>query len=276
MGDPIQRTCLMAARYWQDLRTTEFDGVDRERTVALLPVAAIEQHGPHLPVGVDAIINEGIVSRAMALMPETVLVLPQMSVGKSNEHLAFSGTLSLSAETLIRLWTEIGESVHRAGVAKFVMANSHGGQPQIMDIVARDLRVRLGMLAVASNLSSLGSIPDLFPAAERGHGIHGGSSETSQIMYLRRDLVKMDARRNFASATIGWERQYKYLRAESPGIGFGWQTQDLHPDGALGDATDADEHRGRQITELRATGLAELVAEVIRFPMNNLRPRTAS
>ncbi len=265
----------MAARYWQDLATTEFDGLDRDRTVALLPVAAVEQHGPHLPVGVDAIINEGTVSRAMKLMPASVLVLPPMPVGKSNEHLAFPGTLSLCAETLIRLWTEIGECVHRAGIAKFVMVNSHGGQPQIMDIVARDLRVRLGMLAVATNLNSLGSIPDLFSPTERRHGIHGGSSETSQIMYLRGDLVRMDARRNFTSATIAWEQEYKYLRAESPGIGFGWQTQDLNPAGALGDATDADAGRGARLTELRAAGLAELVAEVIRFPLCNLKERAA-
>jgi creatinine amidohydrolase len=144
-----------------------------------------------------------------------------------------------------------------------------------MDIVARDLRVRLGMFAVATNLNGLGSIPEFFSPTERRHGIHGGSSETSQIMYLRPDLVRMNARRNFTPATIAWEDEYKYLRAESPGIGFGWQTQDLNPDGALGDATDADAGRGCRLTELRAAGLAGLVAEVIRFPLGNLKERAA-
>jgi creatinine amidohydrolase len=126
------------------MTTTEFAALPAD-TVAVLPVAAVEQHGPHLPVYVDACLNEGVVARAIELLPPELPVtfLPMQAVGKSNEHLAFPGTLSLSAETLIRLWTEIAESVHRASVRKLVLFNSHGGQPQIMDIVARDLRVRL-------------------------------------------------------------------------------------------------------------------------------------
>ncbi len=259
------------ARLWRELVTTDFAALDAERTVALLPVAAIEQHGPHLPLGVDAIINEGIVGRAMKLMPDHVLVLPMTEVGKSNEHQAFAGTLTLGAETLIRLWTEIGECVHRAGVRKLVMVNSHGGQPQIMDIVARDLRVRLGMLAVACGLSSLGRIPGLFPAQEGEHGIHGGSSETSQILHLRPELVRRDQIRDFVPASIRVAAEYKYLRYEGSGIGFGWQTQDLNPDGACGNAADADGERGGRLIELRAKGLAELIEEVSRFRLASLR-----
>jgi len=122
------------------------DGTTVERIVAILPVAAIEQHGPHLPLGVDAIINEGIVRAAMPLMPDSVLVLPTMEIGKSNEHQAFPGTLTLSAETLIRLWTEIGDSVARAGVRKLLIFNSHGGQTGLPEVVATDLRARLGMI----------------------------------------------------------------------------------------------------------------------------------
>src|SRR3954447_3499548 len=106
------------SRYWQDLTTKEFAGLDAERTIAVLPVGAVEQHGPHLPVWVDGAINQGIVESAVALMPPDLpaLVLPLLPVGKSNEHQSFPGTLTLSAETLIRVWTEIGESVHRAGI----------------------------------------------------------------------------------------------------------------------------------------------------------------
>src|SRR5260221_11889912 len=183
--------------------TTDFPAaLDAERMVAILPVAAIEQHGPHLALGVDAIINEGIVRAAMPLMPDGVLVLPTMEVGKSNEHQAFPGTLTLSAETLIRLWTEIGESVHRAGLRKLVLPNSHGGQPQIMQIVARDFRVRRAMFVVTCNLSALGRIPGLFPAQEAAHGIHGGSSETSQILHLRPDLVRADQVKNFVPDSV--------------------------------------------------------------------------
>lgn len=260
------------ARYWRDLTTLDFGAaVDPEKTVALLPVAAIEQHGPHLPLGVDALINEGIVGRAMALMPDSVWVLPAMEVGQSNEHQAFPGTLTLAAETLIRLWTELAESVHRAGVRKLVLVNSHGGQPPVMAIVTRDLRVRLGMFAVACNLSALGRIPGLFAPGEAEHGIHGGASETSQVLHLRPELVRRDRLKNFAPASIRLAEEYKYLRPEGSGIAFGWQTQDLNPEGACGNASDADAERGRRLVELRAQGLAELVAEVVRFPLGNLK-----
>jgi creatinine amidohydrolase len=258
------------ARYWRELPWTDFVGLDRDKTVAVLPVAAIEQHGPHLPVGVDAFINEGVIAAAMPLMPESVLVLPTSQVGKSNEHLAFPGTLTFSAETLIRIWTELGEAVARAGIRKFVMLNSHGGQPQIMDIVARDLRVRLGMFAVAANLGGLNSVRDCFTPLEDRHGIHGGASETSQMMHLQPALVRADKRGNFAPSTIAIEQEYRYLRAEGSAVGFGWQTQDLHPSGACGDATDSDAERGQRVVLSKAQGVAALLEEVIRFPLTAL------
>lgn len=260
------------ARFWRDLTTMDFSAaLDIERTIAVLPVAAIEQHGPHLPLGVDAIINEGIVHAAMPLMPDSVLVLPTMEIGKSNEHQGFPGTLTLSAETLIRLWTEIGESVSRAGLRKLVLVNSHGGQPEVMKIVACDLRVRRAMFVVTCNLSALGRIPGLFPPQESEHGIHGGSSETSQILHLRPDLVRADQVRNFVPESIRIAGEYRYLRPEGAGIGFGWQTQDLNADGACGNASDADAERGWRLIELRSRGLAELIDEVARFPLARLR-----
>ena len=255
------------ARYWRDLAWPDFQGLDPERAVAVLPVAAIEQHGPHLPVGVDAFINDGVVAAAMPLMPDSVLVLPTSQIGKSNEHLGFPGTLTFRAETLIAMWTEIGECVHRAGLRKFVMLNSHGGQPQIMDIVARDLRVRLSMFAVAGNLSGLNAVRDCFTPLEGRHGIHGRSSETSQMMHLQPLLVRTRLRENFAPSTIGIEQDYRYLRAEGSAVGFGWQAQDLHPSGACGDATDSDAERGRRVVMSKAEGVAALLEEVIRFPL---------
>ncbi len=261
------------ARYWRDLSWPDFQGLDPEATIAVLPVAAIEQHGPHLPVGVDDYINEGVLGEAMALMPDSVLVLPATHVGKSNEHLQFPGTLSFSAETLIRIWTEIGESVARAGVRKFVMLNSHGGQPQVMDIVARDLRVRLGMFAVAANLSGLNTARGLFSDIEDRHGIHGGASETSQMLAIRADLVDMAKAANFAPASIGIEQRFRYLRAEGAAVGFGWQTQDLHPSGACGDACDADVARGQMIVRSKAEGVAALLAEMMAFPLSAIVDR---
>jgi creatinine amidohydrolase len=262
------------SRYWQDLTTKEFASLDAERTIAVLPVGAVEQHGPHLPVWVDSAINYGIVERAVPKIPDdlSVLVLPLMPVGKSDEHMAFPGTLSLSAETLIRVWTEIGESIHRTGIRKLVLFNSHGGQPQIMDIVARDLRVRLKMFVVTCSWFSTGLPPGLFPPSEVEHGIHGGAIETSMMLHLRPDLVRQAERRKFDSLSIEMAQEFKYLTPEGK-VGFGWQTQDLNLFGACGDATDADAARGGALVDHAARCLVELLGEVDRFPLDALRDR---
>jgi creatinine amidohydrolase len=261
-------------RYWQDMTTAEFAALDAENTIAILPVAAIEQHGPHLPVYVDTCINRGIVERMLELAPAdlAVTVLPAMPVGKSNEHIAFPGTLTLGAETLTRLWTEIGESVARAGVRKLVLFNSHGGQPQIMDIVARDLRVRLEMFVVTVSTYSLGKPAGLFPDQELTHGIHGGSVETSMMLHLRPDLVRMDKAKNFVPASIAMESEYAYLRPEGR-VGFGWQTQDINEDGACGDALDADAGRGEALVDHAAATFVDLLHEIARYPLTNLKRR---
>jgi creatinine amidohydrolase len=263
-------------RLWQDMTTEEFGGAGAERWIALLAVGAIEQHGPHLPLCADACINQGILARALELLPEQmpVTVLPPMPVGKSNEHLAFPGTLTLSAKTLIRLWTELGEAVARAGVRKLVLFNSHGGQPQVMEIVARDLRVRLGMLVVAYSWYAAGVPPGLFPDHEVRYGIHAGAIETSMMLHLRPDLVRMERAANFVPVMAELAGHYRLL---SP-IGAGklaWQAQDLHPSGACGDATNADAARGHQLVEHAAQALVALLEEVDRYPLANLKPGPA-
>jgi creatinine amidohydrolase len=263
----------LPARLWHEMTTTDFAALDRERAIAVLPVAAVEQHGPHLPVGVDAFINDGIIADVLRRLPPDLAAtfLPPLPIGKSNEHMAFAGTLTLSAETLIRLWTEVGESVARAGLRKLVVFNSHGGQPQVMDIVARDLRVRLGMLVVTLSYWGLGRPAGLFPDGELRHGIHAGASETSIMLHLRPDLVREAERRNFIPLSVAMERDFVHLRPEG-GVGFGWQTQDLNPDGACGNALDADAARGRAMVEHAALRFIALLREVERFPLSHLRP----
>jgi creatinine amidohydrolase len=250
-------------KFWHEMTTTEFADID-PRTIAILPTAATEQHGPHLPVWVDACINKGILDRMLDLLPPDVpaTVLPAMPVGKSVEHLNFPGTLTLSAETLARLWIEIGESVARAGVRKMVIFNSHGGQPQVMEIVARELRIRARMFVVTCNWWGLGKPPGLFPAKEMAHGIHGGSSETSIMMHLAPHLVNEAERADFEPATVALAERFRHLRAEGAGVGFGWMTEDLHPSGACGNALDADAERGRILVETAATGLIDLLREI--------------
>jgi creatinine amidohydrolase len=258
----------MISRYWWDLTTEEFADLDMDRVVALLPVSAVEQHGPHLPVRVDAAINAGILKRALELLPADLplLVLPAQTVGKSDEHGAFPGTLSIHYETLGRLWFDLAQSTSRAGCRKIIFFNSHGGQPQLIDIVCRDLRVRLNMLAVNCAWFNVTEMSDLFQAEELRHGIHGGAVETSLMLYLHPELVKMERARNFVSRAIAIEAQNAVLRVEGA-TGIGWQTQDLNEAGACGDATRGDASLGKQLLERAAHALVALAGDVCRYPM---------
>ena len=259
---------MTVGRHWQDLTWTDFRSLPGD-AVAILPVAAVEQHGPHLPVSVDATINAGILTRALDLVPPdaTVLALPMQAVGLSVEHIRFPGTLTLSAETLIAVLTDIGRSVARAGVRRLVILNSHGGQPQVVDIVCRRLRAD-GMFAVGCMASHLGLPPSVtLSQNEQRYGIHGGLVETSLMLHLRPDLVRMDHASDFRSAWLAHEDSMSLLTPEG-GVGFGWETQDLHPAGALGDASAATAAIGAAILEYQAERLATLLGEVRRFDLD--------
>lgn len=260
--------------FWHELASPEFAELDPARTVAVLPVGAIEQHGPHLPVAVDTCLLEAIVQEALARLPagSPVLVLPTSAVGKSNEHAAFPGTLSLSAETLGRVWCEIGACVRRSGVRKLLLFNSHGGQPQVTQIVARELRVEHGMLAVAASWFSWGLPDGLFDAAEVRHGIHGGAIETAMMLAARPDLVDREAAADFVPVTVADDLDYPRLRALGA-AGWGWQAQDLHREGVCGDASLATAEAGRAVITHAAGCLVELLQELVRFPLERLVAR---
>ncbi|MBB3772310.1 creatinine amidohydrolase [Angulomicrobium tetraedrale] len=258
-------------RFWTELSWTDFAAGDVGNWIAVLPVAAVEQHGPHLPVGVDSFIAEGYLKEVARLLPaETPAVfLPVQSIGKSNEHIDFPGTLTLSAETVIRAWTEIGESVHRAGVRKLVVVNSHGGNVPILDIVARDLRARLGMLVVTISWHRFGYPEGLFTAQERQHGIHAAGVETSLMLAFRPDTVKESEVRDFAPVTLAMEQEFSFLRAGTP-AGFGWMAQDIQESGAMGDATQASLEKGEACALYGARAFVELLADVHRFDLKRL------
>jgi creatinine amidohydrolase len=262
----------MSARFWGDLKTTEFEGLDAEKTVAVLPLAAIEQHGPHLPVSVDTTIMNAMLGLAMPLVPSSldVLVLPTMAVCKSNEHLHSPGTLTLTWETATAAWIEIGESVRRAGLRKLVIVTSHGGNIDPMKVVARELRVSHGMMAVTTAWRAFGLPPGLFADLDAHHGIHGGDIETSLMLHVRPDLVDMAKAGCFTPLTVEMAADdYTWLRPTGLHA-MAWMAQDVHASGAAGDASLATAEKGKATAELQAKGFVELLADVARFPLAKL------
>ncbi len=259
-------------REWADMTWQDFAGADAARWIAVLPLAAIEQHGPHLPLGVDAFLGEAYLDRAKVLVPMDMpaTFLPLQSIGHSEEHTGFPGTLTLSAQTAIGAWTDIGESVHRAGVRKLLLITSHGGNVQAMDMVARQLRARHGMLVVTCGWQRFGYPEGLFSEDERKHGIHGGDIETSLMLAARAQAVQNDKAPNATSANVALEKDFRWLNASRP-AGFGWMTQDLHPSGAVGDATKATAQKGEAAFAHRVRGFVELLQEIDRFDLSALR-----
>lgn len=262
---------MLPRRYWYEMTTAEFSEADVGRWIAVLPVAAIEQHGPHLPVYTDTCIAEGLIRHAIELLPDDLPVtfLPVQAIGKSNEHISFPGTITSSWETTTKLWLEIGDSVHRAGFGKLIVINSHGGNVSMVDIVARELRVRHAMLVVATGWSRFGHPPELFAEDERLHGIHGGDMETSMMLHLRPDLVHMDRAEDFRSNQEAFARQFDHLRAHGP-VQFGWKAGDLNPAGTVGNALAATAEKGRAVVEHQARAFVELARDVHGFDKGRL------
>lgn len=261
----------MHSGYWQELTTSEFDAIDVEKTVAVLPVAAIEQHGPHLPLATDALINAGIVRAALPAIPDDVvaLILPPLDYGASSEHGDFNGTLAVEPELLLNVWLNIADDVARAGIRKLVILNSHGGQKSLVDLAALNLRTAHDMLAVRCNYFSFGAPDDLFSKEEWSTGLHGGEIETSLMLHLHPDLVRNEALRHFDSLAATLAKKNRWLGAEKP-IGFGWKAQDLNAAGVTGNAAAADAARGRIYLEHIAKSFAELLAEVAATSLSML------
>ena len=262
----------MRSGYWQDLTTTDFRLVDPEAVIALLPVAAIEQHGPHLPLGTDALINDGIVRAALDRLPPrpALLVLPTLSIGASLEHQSFAGTVSVAADALSAVWLDVGRSVARAGIRKLVLFNTHGGQKALLDSVALRLRAELKMLVVRATYFSFGTPPGLFAAQEIVHDIHGGEVETSLLLHLRPDLVRRDALADFKGLPHELAARHSLLGAEKP-VGIGWLSEDLHAAGVCGNAARADAERGAKFLDYLAGRLATLIGEVGATPLTILK-----
>jgi creatinine amidohydrolase len=264
-------TSLLPPRDWTDLRWPDVAGAGPARWIAVLPLAATEQHGPHLPVGTDVMIAQAYLARVRELLPDNIpaTFLPLQPVGISTEHIGYPGTLTLPAETALKAWMALGECVARAGVRKLVMVTSHGGNSAAMSLVAQDLRAKHGLLAVTTAWSRFGAPQGLFPEEELRHGVHGGAVETSIMLARYPQAVRQDAIADFRPSSIAMEKDYRWLSAHRPAP-FAWQAQDLHPSGAAGDATLASAAKGQSLLDHGAAAFCELLADIDKFDLEML------
>jgi creatinine amidohydrolase len=255
-------------RDWADIHWPDVAGSSTARWIAVLPLAATEQHGPHLPLGTDVMIAEAYLARVRELLTDAapVTFLPMQPVGISTEHIDYPGTLTLPTETALESWMALGESVARAGLRKLVMVTSHGGNSAAMGLVAQDLRAKHGMLVVTASWSRFGAPDGMFSEQELRHGIHGGAVETSIMLARYPQAVRQDKIADYRPSSIAMEKNYRWLSAHRPAP-FAWQTQDLHPSGAVGDATQGSAEKGQRLLDHGAVAFCELLADVDKFDL---------
>lgn len=239
------------------------------KTIAVLPLGAHEQHGPHLPFETDSIIAGAIAKNAEARLPAGVQTefLPVEAIGYSPEHLDVEGTRSLGFAEAVERWISIAGETHARGIRKFVMLNAHGGNSALMTVVATELRVRLAMLAVATSWTRFGVPDGLIAPDQKAIDIHGGFVETSVMLALRPDLVDMTRAADFPSRQRDFSRAFAHLRAYGPHA-FGWMMRDLNPQRVAGNAAAANADAGEKILDHAVQGFVELLGDVDRFDLS--------
>ena len=244
-------------RFWQEMTAADVRALPAD-AVAILPVAATEQHGAHLPTGTDHLILDGILrTAARSAITADAVALPVQPVGWSPEHGGFPGTLSLDAEQLARAWTELGVWLKRSGLARLLILNSHGGNPPAIDIAAMRLRADHGLLAVKSHWEALADPAGIAPPGAPAQDWHGGWIETSAMLHLHPSLVRMDQASD----------QPLIQPADLPPHGaapWAWLTDDLNPTGVLGDPTLATADLGERLIRRSVSALADLLLRMRR------------
>lgn len=253
--------------HWADLTAPEFAALDREGAVAMLPIGAIEQHGPHLAMSVDRDLTLAVLTRAMPLIDPalTVLALPVQAIGKSTEHLAFAGTLSLSADTLLRLLHDVAASVARTGIRRLLFVNGHGGNRALLEIACRDLRAGLGLVTAHVAWDDLAGAASIVGPMEAANGLHAGDVETSAMLLAHPDKVRMAGTEDFGSAHLSWRATHPDLGLGAASLRPGWLMGDLNAKGAVGNASAATAEKGEALLAHAAERLAKLVADFARF-----------
>lgn len=241
---------------------------DRADWIAVLPLGAHEQHGPHLPFETDTIIATGIARHLVASLPHDlpVTILEAEPVGYSIEHMHVEGTKTLAFDEAVDRWLGIAESLQRQGIRKLVLMNAHGGNSPLLTIVATEARIRFNMLVVATSWTRFGQPEGGIAPEDKAIDIHGGEIETSVMLALAPDRVDMRKARPFPSRQTEFAQLYKHLRAYGPHA-FGWKMSDLNPEGVAGNAAAATAERGEALLAHAVTGLLELLDDVRSFDL---------
>jgi len=252
-------------RFLPYLSWTEIDELeDKANTVIVLPVGAIEQHGPHLPCAVDSVISAGVLGKALEKLPTAVRAfgLAPITYGKSDEHLHFPGTMTLTGPTLLAVVTEIGESVYRAGFRKLLLANGHGGQPQVLEMAARELRLRHGdFVVVPFHVSRLPNASGRFISeTEKKLAMHAGHSETALMMALAPHTVRMDR----AVANVPPPFPSKLLSPDGRPA-CAWTARDFGPSGVIGDPLGATPEQGAEILDTLSDSWVQAITDLFQM-----------
>lgn len=244
----------------------------RDGLIAVLPLGAHENHGPHLPFETDTLIARGFVDRVAARLPDHLPVrfLPVEPVGYSIEHADVEGTRTLSYGEAVTRWLGIAAELSEAGIRKLVLLNAHGGNAPLMTIVATEARVQLSMLAVATSWTRFGQPDGWMSPDDKAIDIHGGDIETSVMLALWPDRVDMAKAANFPSRQSDFARRFTHLRAYGPHA-FGWKMKDLNEQGVAGNAAAATAERGERLLDHAVTGFIALLEDVHRFDVSELK-----
>jgi creatinine amidohydrolase len=258
------KTWIPDARNFAYLNWKQVDALPRDKTLLVLPTAAIEQHGHHLPLATDTLINNLLLGHAIKKLPADlpVYALPPVHYGKSNEHLGFPGTLSVSASTFMAVLRDLGASLHAAGFQKLVLYNTHGGNSSLIDVMARDLRAEFGLRTFALHGSGGISFDGLNPQ-EKAYGFHAGEVETAFLLAAIPELVDR------AAYTVNYIAQVDtpdLLLPENASATFAWLTRDVASSGVLGDPRPATAQNGAKWLEEAATRLAAALQSMANFP----------
>jgi len=259
---------------WADLTAPELAELVERDPVVVLPLAAIEQHGPHLPLSTDLVIGRGILEHARRSLPPDlpVLVLPEQATGASLEHAAYAGTLTLSADTLGRVIHETAGALARIGLKRLVLFNTHGGNKHVVDEAGLRARSDHGMLVVKAHSFRLPRPAGVdLPEGEWEHGLHGGAVETAMMLHLGPESVRRDRVETFTSLGEELVDHLALLRPEGS-ASFSWLAHDLNHHGVTGDARLATAEMGRLLVEGYGASLAAVIQDARGFPLERLRP----